>query len=95
MSTLWPAALPAEPATELGDHPLEFERLWRGFMTARATLGLVLSIFQGGIFALIPSQGSAPRKTNGRAGLSTVGGSGNARKNGRLTKINKRRIFTL
>jgi len=60
VSTLWPAALPAEPAAELGDHPLEFERLWRGFMTARATLGLVLSIFQGGIFALIPSQGSAP-----------------------------------
>ena len=34
--------------------------MWRGFMTARATLGLVLSIFQGSILALTPQSGSAP-----------------------------------
>lgn len=31
-------------------HPQEFERLWRAFMTARVTLGLVLVLLQGGIF---------------------------------------------
>lgn len=38
------------------EHPREFERLWRGFMTARATLGLVLVVLQGGIFTLAPQQ---------------------------------------
>ena len=32
--------------------PLEFERLWRGFMTARVTLGLVLLGLQGTLHAL-------------------------------------------
>jgi two-component system sensor histidine kinase PilS (NtrC family) len=39
-----------ENGYELGDKPGEFERLWRGFMTARATLGLVLVLLQGGIY---------------------------------------------
>ncbi|MBB1075749.1 PAS domain-containing protein [Rhodoferax sp. 4810] len=59
MNDLWPAALPAAPGAE-PDHPQEFERLWRGFMTARATLGLMLALFQSGIYALIPQQNSAP-----------------------------------
>lgn len=53
---------PALRATRL-DHspqPQEFERLWRAFMTARATLGLVLVLLQGGIFALTPQQSSTP-----------------------------------
>ena len=32
--------------------PGEFERLWRGFMTARVTLGLVLVLLQGSLWAL-------------------------------------------
>ncbi len=32
--------------------PGEFSRLWRGFMTARVTLGLVLVLLQGTLFAL-------------------------------------------
>ena len=32
--------------------PQEFDRLWRGFMTARVTLGLVLLLLQGTILAL-------------------------------------------
>jgi two-component system sensor histidine kinase PilS (NtrC family) len=34
------------------DKPQEFERLWRGFMTARVTLGLVLLLLQSTIYAL-------------------------------------------
>ncbi len=56
----WPASQPAESSSELGEHPREFERLWRGFMTARTTLGLVLMLLQGGIFLLVPQQSSAP-----------------------------------
>ncbi len=41
-----------EPGAEPSDNPLEFERLWRGFMTARVTLGLVLLGLQGTIYAL-------------------------------------------
>ncbi|TXT40248.1 MAG: two-component system NtrC family sensor histidine kinase PilS [Comamonadaceae bacterium] len=37
-------------------HPQEFERLWRAFMTARVTLGLVLVLLQGGIFFAVSSQ---------------------------------------
>jgi two-component system sensor histidine kinase PilS (NtrC family) len=40
--------------------PQEFERLWRAFMTARATLGLVLVLLQGGIFVLAPQQNAVP-----------------------------------
>ncbi|MDO8450147.1 MAG: ATP-binding protein [Rhodoferax sp.] len=41
-----------EPGVEQTDNPREFERLWRGFMTARATLGLVLLALQGVIYFL-------------------------------------------
>ena len=34
------------------DNPKEIERLWRGFMTARVTLGLVLLLLQSTIFIL-------------------------------------------
>jgi two-component system, NtrC family, sensor histidine kinase PilS len=49
--------LPAT-AADSGDHPLEFERLWLGFMTARATLGGVLVVFQSGVLALVPQSDS-------------------------------------
>ncbi|MDD5028777.1 MAG: PAS domain-containing protein, partial [Rhodoferax sp.] len=49
-----------EPGSDAGEHPLEFERLWRGFMTARATLGLVLVALQGGIYLLTPLPPGAP-----------------------------------
>lgn len=41
-----------EPGIEALDKPREFERLWRGFMTARVTLGLVLLLLQGVIYEL-------------------------------------------
>lgn len=41
-----------ESGSEAADTPLEFERLWRGFMTARVTLGLVLLVLQGSFLAL-------------------------------------------
>ena len=34
------------------EHTQEFERLWRGFMTARATLGLVLLLLQSTLYGL-------------------------------------------
>lgn len=43
---------PFEPGIEPADNPQEFERLWRGFMTARVTLGLVLLLLQSTIYAL-------------------------------------------
>jgi len=46
------AAEALEPPSGAGDHRREFERLWRGFMTARATLGLVLLVLQAGIYLL-------------------------------------------
>lgn len=41
-----------EPGMEALDKPREFERLWRGFMTARVMLGLVLLSLQGVIYEL-------------------------------------------
>src|SRR5450830_1077906 len=41
-----------EPGAEQVDNPQEFERLWRGFMTARVTLGLVLLLLQSTIYIL-------------------------------------------
>jgi two-component system sensor histidine kinase PilS (NtrC family) len=52
----WYGATLLEPGTELGQRPLDFERLWRAFMTARATLGLVLVLLQAGIFILTNAQ---------------------------------------
>lgn len=47
-------------ALEHNPQPQEFERLWRAFMTARATLGLVLVMLQGGIFVLTQQQSAVP-----------------------------------
>ena len=41
-----------EPGLEPSDNPQEFERLWRGFMTMRVTLGLVLLLLQSTLYAL-------------------------------------------
>lgn len=50
---------PASPVAQLRpgddgapDDPDEFVRLWRGFMTARVTLGLVLVLLQSSLYAL-------------------------------------------
>jgi two-component system sensor histidine kinase PilS (NtrC family) len=51
-SSLTGAALPPE-------QPTEFVRLWRGFMTARVTLGLMLLLLQGVLFALGQSHSSS------------------------------------
>ena len=40
-----------EPSVELADNSHEFERLWRGFMTTRVTLGIVLLLLQSSIYA--------------------------------------------
>jgi two-component system, NtrC family, sensor histidine kinase PilS len=52
----WFAPSPLAAGTVEGDdllkRPGEFERLWRGFMTARVTLGLVLLVLQGTLWGL-------------------------------------------
>ena len=48
----WFAPSMLDPGIEPVDKPQEFERLWRGFMTARATLGLVLLLLQVTLYAL-------------------------------------------
>lgn len=47
-----------DASSDLADNPQEFERLWRGFMTARVTLGLVLLLLQITLYALSASKGS-------------------------------------
>lgn len=42
----------SESSYALHENPAEFERLWKGFMTARVTLGLVLLGLQGTLYAL-------------------------------------------
>jgi two-component system sensor histidine kinase PilS (NtrC family) len=54
----WYSATLLEPGTDPSQRPLDFERLWRAFMTARATLGLVLVLLQGGIFILTSANDS-------------------------------------
>ncbi len=49
-----------EPRLEYNHYPEEFDRLWRAFMTARATLGLMLVLLQGGVFLVTPQQSSHP-----------------------------------
>src|SRR5450830_1507372 len=49
-----------EPRLEYNDYPEEFDRLWRALMTARATLGLMLVLLQGGAFLVTPQQSSHP-----------------------------------
>ena len=41
-----------EPGIEAVERPQEFERLWRGFMTARVMLGLVLLLMQSVVYGL-------------------------------------------
>lgn len=48
----WYGSTLLEPGTEQSQRLPDFERLWRAFMTARATLGLVLVLLQAGIFML-------------------------------------------
>jgi two-component system sensor histidine kinase PilS (NtrC family) len=59
VTPVWPNSTHT-PAPEAPDQPREFERLWRGFMTARTTLGLVLALLQAGMLVLVPQQGAAP-----------------------------------
>lgn len=47
-----------EAGQEPADNPQEFERLWRGFMTTRVTLGLVLLLLQGTFYAVGTSKDS-------------------------------------
>lgn len=54
-SWLQPTATAPAGAPEHGG-PDEFERLWRGFMTARLTLGLVLLVLQSTLYVLAQSQ---------------------------------------
>ncbi len=49
-----------DPGVDRTDKPQEFERLWRGFMTARVTLGLVLLLLQGAIYALGATKAAIP-----------------------------------
>ena len=39
-----------EPSLETADNPKEFDRLWRGFMTARVALGLGLVLLQSALY---------------------------------------------
>jgi len=48
----WLSLKKPRASADFGDNPDEFERLWRGFMTARATLGLVLVALQASLLAL-------------------------------------------
>lgn len=54
-----------EPAAEHSDTPNEFERLWRGFMTARVTIGLVLLLLHGGSVLLDQPHRYAPLLISG------------------------------
>ncbi len=60
VAPFWPGPTPHESGAEPADHPGELERLWRGFMTARVTLGMVLMLLQGGIYVLAPPQSGTP-----------------------------------
>jgi two-component system, NtrC family, sensor histidine kinase PilS len=54
-STLWldSAQFPDTPTAALAEGvPTEFDRLWRGFMTARVTLGIALLALQSGLWAI-------------------------------------------
>ena len=59
----WFAPSPLESGFGDFDDPLtgpgEFERLWRGFMTARVTLGLVLLLLQGSLWGLNQSSSTS------------------------------------
>ncbi|MGB4359618.1 MAG: PAS domain-containing sensor histidine kinase, partial [Rhodoferax sp.] len=46
--------------TDFNDHPDEFDRLWRSFMTARATLGGVLVVLQASLLGLAAAPSLTP-----------------------------------
>lgn len=46
--------------TDFNDHPDEFDRLWRSFMTARATLGGVLVVLQASLLGLASAPSLTP-----------------------------------
>ena len=48
----WFETVLPESGSDAPAKPQEFERLWRGFMTARVALGLGLLTFQGIVYAL-------------------------------------------
>jgi two-component system, NtrC family, sensor histidine kinase PilS len=48
----WFAQAPIDIVLDSADNLSEFERLWRGFMTARVTLGLVLMVMQAGLWSM-------------------------------------------
>lgn len=48
----WFETVLPEPGSDASAKPQEFERLWRGFMTARVALGFGLLFFQGIVYAL-------------------------------------------
>ena len=54
-----PVAPGAGESDDLSKRPGEFERLWRGFMTARVTLGLVLLALQGSLWGMGQASHSA------------------------------------
>ena len=55
----WFETVLPESDTDAAAKPLEFERLWRGFMTARVALGFGLFLFQGVVYALGPTKDSS------------------------------------
>ncbi len=55
-SIAWLDLRPSGDDLEAAEGPGEFVRLWRGFMTARVTLGLVLLALQGTLYVLAQSQ---------------------------------------
>ena len=61
-ANIWFSAAPTDAADQAGvawpGQPGEFERLWRGFMTARVTLGLVLLALQGTLWVMGQSTNS-------------------------------------
>jgi two-component system sensor histidine kinase PilS (NtrC family) len=61
-----------ESGLALNNHPQELERLWRAFMTARAALGLVLVLLQGGIFFLVSTPNSTPLLICGSYFIATL-----------------------
>ena len=56
----WFGPILHEPGIEQAEHPDEFNRVWRGFMTARVTLGLVLVLLQSVFYALSSVRDALP-----------------------------------
>lgn len=58
LASLWSGK--KSPETDFNDHPDEFDRLWRSFMTARATLGGVLVLLQVSLLGLATAPSLTP-----------------------------------